>query len=123
MKPEERRAEQYLKSLNLGSVVFEPHGNIAPDFEVGNSIAVEVRRLNQNYEHGGTIRALEEDQIPLAAKMKNLVHGFRTSPDRDGEAHSWFVCYTIRRRPIDPWRRLEPELKKFLEFSTGVTDL
>jgi len=119
MKREEARAETYLKSLNLGDVIFEPCGNISPDFKVGRDIAVEVRRLNQSYERGGKLRGLEEDQIPLASKVKKLVHAFRP-PDKKEFMLSWFLSFQIRRRPIDPWRDIAKQLNSFLlRFAEG----
>jgi hypothetical protein len=47
MKPEEISTNKYLKNLYGGNVVFEPDGNIPPDFLVNSVYAVEVRRLNQ----------------------------------------------------------------------------
>lgn len=115
MRREEKRAEEYLKSLNLGEVTFEPHGNVAPDFEIASTIAVEVRRLNQNYENGGKIRGLEEDQIPLIAKIKKLLDRFK-EPHKDVEENSWFLHLAIRHRPLDPWQMLSSRLTEFLEF-------
>jgi len=69
MRREESRAEAYLHSLNLGYVVFEPRGNVTPDFLVDGRIAVEVRRLNQSYVHQGELRGIEEDSIPLSSRL------------------------------------------------------
>lgn len=46
MKPEEKIANKYLEQQGLGSPVFEPDGNISPDFTLSRQIAIEVRRLN-----------------------------------------------------------------------------
>lgn len=113
MKPEEIRAEEYLNSLSVGNVVFEPRGNVAPDFEVGGDIAVEVRRLNQSYERGGKLRGLEEDRIPLTAKMQKAVEAF-IPPDDTRDSKSWFVCFEIRKRPIESWKEISDLLTKFL---------
>lgn len=113
MKPEETRAEEYLKSLNIGQVVFEPRGNVAPDFEVGSDIAVEVRRLNQSYERGGKLRGLEEDRIPIIAKMQKLIETI-TLPDNSSADLSWFVCFVIKKRPIESWKEIANLLNEFL---------
>lgn len=47
MNKDERIAERYLKSLNIGEVAYEPDGKIPPDFLVNGCIAVEVRRLSE----------------------------------------------------------------------------
>lgn len=46
---EELRAQEYLLSLDYTDIVYEPLGNVTPDFVIDKSIAVEVRRLNRNY--------------------------------------------------------------------------
>ena len=58
-------ADRDLRSLELGPVVYEPDGNVPPDFAIDGSIAVEVRRLNQNYEEPDGAEGLEELRIPL----------------------------------------------------------
>jgi hypothetical protein len=82
MKAEEQIAEDYLRSLGTGSVIFEPDGNIPPDFSVGSSTGVEVRRLNQNYFGEDDPKGLEELSIPLwrilekeASKFNNQFAG------------------------------------------------
>jgi len=50
MKREEKITEAYLKALGFEDIVFEPEGKSKlPDFRIDGNIAVEVRRLNQNY--------------------------------------------------------------------------
>ena len=62
MDHSEKVVFQYLKSRGFINIVYEPDGNIPPDFTIDGRIAVEVRRLNENEktttEHGG----LEECQ-------------------------------------------------------------
>jgi hypothetical protein len=52
MNREEKVAKTYLEKLGLGEVLFEPNGNVPPDFLINGRIAVEVRRLNQHYMKG-----------------------------------------------------------------------
>lgn len=48
MKIKERIAKRFLERMKLGKVVFEPDGNIPPDFTfTSTGIGIEVRRLNQ----------------------------------------------------------------------------
>lgn len=110
---EELTAETYLRALRIGDVIFEPRGNIAPDFLVGKDIAVEVRRLNQNYLSGGQVKGIEEDSIPLAAKVKKVLHGW---PEPAGVPHdeTWFIGHTIYNRPLDPWTEIRSRLEHFL---------
>jgi hypothetical protein len=65
MNREEKIAEAYLKSLGFKNVVFEPDGNIPPDFSMDGRIAVEVRRLNQHFFTKDEVRGLEEGRLPL----------------------------------------------------------
>ena len=64
----ESLVEQYLIGLDRGVVVFEPDGNIPPDFSLAGTIGVEVRRLNQNYEQpDGSVENLEKSGRPTMA--------------------------------------------------------
>jgi len=89
--------------------VYEPDGNVPPDFLVNGRIAIEVRRLNQNHFNGFSAKGLEEDAIPLYKKIKNLVASF--GPPLEGE--SWFVFYRFHR-PMESWKTLEQRLKSSL---------
>jgi len=110
MDDSERLAHQYLTSLNLGPVVYEPDGNIPPDFSVGGRIAVEARRLNQNYElAGGGYEGLEQLWIPLWQRLRR--HLPTLGPSLSGEC--WYVCIDFRR-PLQEWRTLRPALDRAL---------
>lgn len=111
MNKSEQLAERYLTSLNLGKVVYEPDGNVPPDFAVGGSIAVEVRRLNQNHERGeGKTQGLEEIDIPLRHRIQKHLREF--APSRNGEC--WYVGYGFRR-PVESWNVLRPLLDRALQ--------
>jgi hypothetical protein len=104
MDDSERLADQYLRSLSLGDVIYEPDGNVPPDFCVGGKIAVEVRRLNQNYEFSdGSSQGLEELAIPLWKRFKNYLPTL--GPSLNGEC--WYVCLDFRR-PLEDWKTLRP---------------
>ena len=64
MNRDEKIANDYLSS-HYSQVIFEPDGNITPDFKIEDGIGIEVRRLNQQYERNGKTKGLEEDSIPL----------------------------------------------------------
>jgi hypothetical protein len=91
MKAEEQTAKDYLEGLDIGSVSFEPDGNIPPDFSVGSSIGVEVRRLNQNYFGEDDPEGLEELAIPLWRILGKETSRFDTQ--FDGESYWVFVAY------------------------------
>lgn len=106
MDPTETAAEAFLLRLNLGPVVYEPDGNIPPDFRVGSDLAVEVRRLNQ---HHGTV-GLEVEDIPLLQHLRNLV--VKLGPPMGG--HTWGIFYRFSR-PLERWKRLCPKIVAALD--------
>jgi hypothetical protein len=82
--PDEEIAEKYLRTC--GATVFEPDGNIPPDFSVNGNIGVEVRRLNQNYRDGDQVSGLEQNSIPL---IKNIKSELSKSPIVNPDEKFW----------------------------------
>ena len=109
MDDTEAHALKHLASLGLGTPVFEPDGNVPPDFLLPGGIAVEVRRLNQNDTSTGQRRGLEETAIPLRRKVDDLLATLGP-PREDG---SWFIMYRFRR-PLEDWATLRPQLRQWL---------
>ena len=64
---------QYLKSRGFINIVYEPDGNIPPDFTIDGQIAVEVRRLNENEKTTTGHRGLEEVSKPLTALIEKAL--------------------------------------------------
>lgn len=95
MDQSEALACAYLESLRCGPVSHEPDGQIPPDFTLGD-IAVEVRRLNQNYECGGLYEGLESGQASIVRYLQKLLPTF--GPPRDDQG--WWLFLTFRR-PLD----------------------
>jgi len=111
MKVEEKIAGDCLGRLRLGTVQFEPDGNIPPDFSVGDSIAVEVRRLNQNYFGDGDPEGLEELSFPRRKLLRRALSEF---DDRfDGKS---YLVYVIYGRPSKATGR---EMAKYIRDSLG----
>jgi hypothetical protein len=108
MDASEAIAEKLLKHMGFTSVVYEPDGNVPPDFLADGRVAVEVRRLNQNHDSGDGKRGLEEVAIPLWQKIEKLVHSLGPPV-----SESWFVLFRFSR-PIKPWKELGPKLKSAL---------
>jgi hypothetical protein len=108
MKMDERIVEGYLKSLQIGEVVYEPDGKVPPDFLIDGRVAVEVRRLNQRYEAEGSLRGLEQDTIPLRQRLEKLL-----AEIRHANPGTWFVMFSFRR-PLADWRLLRTKLKDAL---------
>jgi len=111
----EAAVEKLLSHMGFSNVVYEPDGNVPPDFVVNDEIAVEVRRLNQNFDDGSGSRGLEEVTAPLWQRMTRLVESIG---ETDG--NSWFVWFRFSR-PVPQWKSIEPELRAaFLEFKASA---
>ncbi len=52
MDTSESLVRDFLLYRGYADIVYEPDGNVPPDFLIDGRIAVEVRRLNQNHEAG-----------------------------------------------------------------------
>ncbi|MBT3315004.1 MAG: hypothetical protein HN390_10365 [Anaerolineae bacterium] len=109
MNREEKIVKEYLQSQGLVDILFEPDGNIPPDFLVNRKIAIEVRRLNQHYESNAGHKGLEEISIPLWQKLENFFVSL--GPSIDGE--SWFVAVRYKR-PVGKWKDVKKTLKEKL---------
>jgi len=109
MNRSEEHAQRYLQHLGLKGIRYEPDGNQPPDFATDDSIAVEVRRLNQHFEHGGDHVALEHDAYPTVNGMNRLLASFGESKND----RSWWVHCRFRR-PMPKWKELEPDVRTVL---------
>jgi hypothetical protein len=119
MDDAEQTAKKYLETQAFTDIVYEPDGNIPPDFLCDKKIAIEVRRLNlSEVRNDGSFKGLEETQIPLYQKMCNL---FKQLGPPEAN-HSWFVFYTFER-PIKRWKELESILRERLEKFKHSTKL
>jgi hypothetical protein len=108
MDNSERLAEEYFRSLGVDDIRFEPDGNVPPDFLLSGQIAVEVRRLNQNFEGTNqSARGLEEDRIPITVWLDKFLRNLKF-----GEPHrrTWFVGCDFSR-PLPPLRELKTQLR------------
>ena len=110
MDTSEKIAYDFLLHQGFKSIVYEPDGNVPPDFLADGRVAIEVRRLNQNESTGGTNRGLEEIAVPLRRRIDSLLKSLG-SPQSSG---SWFMSFDFRR-PVEKWRILGPALRKHLE--------
>ena len=117
MDPTEQIACSLLVSLGYQDIVYEPDGNIPPDFAVNRTIAVEVRRLNQNERGSDSPKGLEEVERPLLGKLKKFLESFGLA-----EATGWWVLIRFKR-PVPRWERIEHDLRHFflsLEDSSHI---
>ncbi|MBI4549008.1 MAG: hypothetical protein HY707_13580 [Ignavibacteriae bacterium] len=111
MNKEETTAKKYLESLQMGNVAFEPDGQIPPDFTVASRIAIEVRRLNENYFGGSRTSGLEEVDRPLHSKLKKVL----TSYDRKFDGHSYLVALSFKRPLLDGIAKVGKEMHLALD--------
>ncbi len=110
MDASEKLVDKYLAHRGYTNVVYEPDGNVPPDFLVNGRIAIEVRRLNQNFGEGENVQGLEEVAIPLWHSVQKLA--LSLGPPEAGE--SWFVFFRFSR-PVEQWKKLEPKLRSTLQ--------
>jgi hypothetical protein len=108
----ESQALEFLQSRGLHDAIYEPDGNIPPDF-AWRGIAVEARRLNQHDESG---QGLEVSELPLVMKFRNLLSSLGPP-----QGTSWFVTFRYRR-PLEEWPTLRLKIKTaLLKFSSNAT--
>ena len=107
-------AQRHLISRGFTDIVFEPDGNVPPDFLVDGHIAIEVRRLNQNWTGASGYEGLEQVIFPLRSLFERVLPSLGP-PDA---AESWFVIYTFRR-PLPPWKQLEAVIRGALVGLSG----
>ena len=111
MDSTESLAESFLRSLGVATVIYEPDGNIPPDFFVGDDTAVEVRRLNQlHVDPAGQIVGLEQADVPLWRNIAKLVSSL-DFPTRSQNTYGVFYNFG---RPIPSWKTLREELRREL---------
>jgi hypothetical protein len=109
MKACERIAEAMLRHMAY-EPVYEPRGrDTTPDFEVADCIAVEVRRLNQNYTHGDGKKGLEETERPLINRIHKIAIGFGS-----GNGESWFIHLRFSRE-VPRWQDIKADVKDAFE--------
>ena len=104
----EKIAKAFLLSRGCNDLAHEPDGNVPPDFSVGATIGVEVRRLNQADWSTGRPAGLEIVTYPLVDRVKSLLSQFNQVRER-----SYWVSFSFIR-PLAPWKKICPSLKRDL---------
>ena len=110
MDRSEETVRDLLESMGFSNIVYEPDGNVPPDFLVDGRIAIEVRRLNQNYDSGQGVQGLEQVEIPLWHRIEKLVKAMQNDQPI---SESWFVFIDFSR-PLHSWKELKPKIKAAL---------
>ena len=106
-------ARDHLICRGFPNPVYEPDGNVPPDFLLEGRIAVEVRRLNQNERGTPSPKGLEQTEIPLLSSLQKLLQSFGPP------VHSAWWLSVHFSRPVPAWKTLAPPVKAFLE---GIRD-
>lgn len=119
MDDQEKVINEYLNKQGYKSIEYEPDGNVPPDFLANNSIAIEVRRLNQHYENkSGDTNGLEEVSIPLYQTVHRMLSNF----DHLYVGKTYFV-YLRFKRPLEKGRKAKNKIINALEsFSSSPCD-
>ena len=111
----ERLIKPYLESLNLGGVEHQPLGNVTPDFSIDGRIAVEVRRLNQNFVDGiGDHQGVEQVHFSIYPWLHNELP--KMGPSIEGE--SWWVSVHYRR-PLPHSQAIRASIRNQLQAFMG----
>ncbi len=94
MDESEKIARKYIRSMYGDVLLYEPDGNVPPDFLLDGRVAIEVRRLNKNFESpNGHPEGIENLSMSLWTSIKKKLLKF--GPSIDGE--SWIVWVTFGR--------------------------
>lgn len=109
MDPTESIALDFLRHSGYRDIVYEPDGNVPPDFLIDNEIAVEVRRLNQHANVSGVMHGLEVTEIPLLDGMRSLLDDMGAPI----AGCSWWVSFVFKR-PVKKWSALRPAVREWL---------
>lgn len=109
MDAAEKIVNRLLTDMGFKRIEFEPDGNIPPDFVIDGKVAIEVRRLNQIHDDGSGPRGLSEVSISLTHRVEKLLKSIESN-----HQGAWWVSFGFRR-PVPPWRELEPQLRDALE--------
>jgi hypothetical protein len=84
LNDDERIAGEYLHRLGMGTVAYEPDGQVPPDFLIDGRIAVEVRRLNQT---NTIVRAASLEDLRKIRYLSNRVFPTFCSKQRHRTRH------------------------------------
>jgi len=109
MDETEAIVDRYLRVQDYQDVVYEPDGNVPPDFLVDGTIAIEVRLLNKHKETGDGPRGLENVEAAAVAVVREVLDSLGSSQI----GPSWFVVFGFSR-PLPPWKKLKLALASML---------
>lgn len=106
MKEEEQIVRDFLISEGFNSIKFEPDGNIPPDFSINNNIAIEVRRLNENYFNENDRIGNYEEFYRLWDFINHFLQDYKN--EKLGASYMLMIGY---ERPLPNFADLKRDLK------------
>ncbi len=106
MKEEEQIVQDYLISEGFNSIEFEPDGNIPPDFSINNNIAIEVRRLNENYFDENKRIGNYEEFYRLRYFIDHFLQDYKNE-----ELRASYMLMIGYERPLPNFAELKRDLK------------
>lgn len=115
MNNDEKRVVNFLENI-YSNIQFEPIKNSPPDFLINNKIAVEVRRLNQNYFDGEKTFGLEELDIPLHFSILEVLNSFNNR----FEGTTYYLLLNYQRPLKSSIYRIKKALSNTLEVFLTV---
>lgn len=110
MNKDEKIVYDYLRTNGFKSIKPEPDGNIPPDFSINDQIALEVRRLNENYLKDGRVLGFQEENIKLWSFMRS----FASNYNNDKLRTSYWLSFDYER-PLPKFSELKKLLKNKLD--------
>lgn len=76
MNIDEEIVFRFLKKHFVGEIIYEPDGNNPPDFLLNQEIAIEARRLNQNYFDDNSVEGLEDFSFSFEEMLSDVLASF-----------------------------------------------
>ncbi|HEY9115536.1 MAG TPA: hypothetical protein VIN10_12625 [Bacteroidales bacterium] len=111
MNNEENIVSEYLKSIGFNLIKYEPNGNVPPDFSIeDNNIAIEVRRLNENYFSGNKTIGYQEEFYQIWQFLEQFLEQYTNENLRK----SYWISFSFMR-PIPKIKVLKKKLKQHLD--------
>jgi len=107
---EEKIARDYLTSCGHKNIIYEPDGNIPPDFSIEGAVGVEVRRLNQQHFAGTRPKGIEQEQVRLYQAIAGVLREF--DGDRPDTAYWIALRY---QRPLGKLKEIKRLTREALE--------
>jgi len=117
MNNDEKIVYDFLSSIGFKNIVYEPNGNIPPDFFVNGNTAIEVRRLNQHIKVNGIEKPLEELHFKLVPKIIKTIKDFETE-----EFNDTLIVSVSYGRPLKVDKKIFKQIKESINNNIATKD-